>query len=41
MCCAQRPPRYVIVENVVGFEGSRMRTVLASALDRTGLDMQV
>ena len=40
-CCAQRPPQYVIVENVVGFEGSRMRFKLARALDAAGLDMQV
>ncbi len=43
MCAgaAQHPPQYVIVENVVGFEGSSMRKQLAAGLDSAGLDMQV
>ncbi|BDA49241.1 probable tRNA (cytosine(38)-C(5))-methyltransferase [Coccomyxa sp. Obi] len=36
----QHPPQYVIVENVVGFEGSSMRKQLAAGLDAAGLDMQ-
>lgn len=43
MCAgaAQHPPQYVVVENVVGFEGSSMRKQLAAGLDAAGLDMQV
>ena len=43
MCAgaAQHPPQYVIVENVVGFEGSSMRKHLTAGLDAAGLDMQV
>ncbi len=37
----QRPPRFVVVENVVGFEGSRMRALLLGALGAAGMDMQV
>ena len=39
--CMQSPPRFVIVENVVGFEASRMRALLLGALDAAGMDMQV
>jgi hypothetical protein len=36
----QHPPEYILLENVVGFEGSRMRSKLAAALAAIGLDMQ-
>lgn len=36
----QHPPEYLIVENVVGFEGSAMRAQLAAGLNSANLDMQ-
>jgi len=40
-CVVQHPPSYVLVENVVGFDKSPMRTQLHDTLALIGLSMQV
>ena len=47
MCCiltsmytSQYPPRFMLVENVVGFEASPMCAVLRNAMAAIDLDMQ-
>ena len=40
-CAVQHPPSYVLVENVVGFDKSPMRTQLHDTLALVGLSMQV
>ena len=38
--CSQYPPRFMLVENVVGFEASPMCAVLREAMATINLNMQ-